>query len=774
MKNEIGFSKWLDCSGIVFFLAFFTMLVVSPHLISAEADSSSRMESLMEEVIVTSRKREESMQDAPLSVSAFSGDSLEARGLTNISEVGGITPNLTYQNNPQATGSSSVSTVYIRGVGQRDSLGTLDNGVGFYIDDVYIARTVGAVVDLLDVERIEVLRGPQGTLFGRNNVGGALALHSKKPSDEFGGYVSAAIGVDNEHKLRGTVNIPLSDNLLTSFSGIWHQQDGYVKRPAGGDLGNKDVSALRANVLWLATDTIEVSFSADYSTEDNNGAPFKLVGTDEADQASTVLGNFVSFYNNVTQGANCGYGTFGPFNNPNPLCYNDQWVSDENLGDAPTFSKTDVWGTKLGVTWDISDELTFKSITAYRDLDAEAARDSDASPLLIVHFYDRFKADQFSQEFQLLGTAMDNKLDWITGAYYFDEKGYNRNELNFAIAHFDSRNHTSSTSMAVFTQGTYHLTDSLDLTLGVRYTDEEKTFDPDQVVLDSNIGIPGGTMILPLGKNSRDTQETTPMANIAYNVNDDTMVYATYSEGFRSGGYVQRIFPPRPDVVEFDPEYVKSYELGFKFNNSDGSLSLNGATFFMDYEDIQVRVPAGVAQVEQNVGEAEISGAELELKWQPAASWFVEAGVGYTHAKYTKIIIDVSAPPTADPNNPYEVIQLDNEFDHVPEWSVNASLSKEFDLDNNGLLLIRLSGNYQSGYFNEPLNLAETAVPEIGIFDLTTVWTSRDETYSLRAGIKNFTDEEYNTAGYFNPSIGTVEHIEDRGAQWFISGQYNF
>lgn len=737
----------------------------------------SRLSEMLEEVVVTARKREEGLQDAPLSVSAFSGDSLEVRGLTNIAEVGSITPNLTFQNNPQSGGSSSVATVYIRGVGQRDFLGTIDNGVGFYIDDVYIARTVGATVDLLDVERVEILRGPQGTLFGRNNVGGAIALHTKKPTETMEGYVSATLGTDNQRKIRASVNLPISDKLLSNFSAMWGEQDGYVDRPAGGDLGDDDVTSLRGNLLWLPTDSVEISFSADYSNEEENGPAFVLVDVDEVGQ----FGNgFPGFYNNVTAGATCGYATFGPFR-AHPSCYNDQWVGDDNLGTAPTYSDTEVWGVKLGVKWDISDTLTFKSITAHRDLDAEFARDSDASPLTVVHFYDLFEAEQFSQEFQLLGTAFDGKLDWITGLYYFDEDGFNQNVLAFAIANFDSRNDFTSESEAAFAQATYHATDQLHITLGVRYTDEEKSFDPDQRVISSNIGVPAGTLILPLGKNTRSTQETTPMVNISYDVSEDLMVYATYSEGFRSGGYVQRIFPPRPDVVDFDPEFVESYEVGFKYSNDSGSFSLNGAAFFMDYEDIQVRVPKGVAQTEDNVGKAEISGVELELKWQPAASWFVEAGVGYTNAKFTEIDIDIASIPrnpdgslTVDLSNPFAVIQEGNEFDHVPEWSVNASLAREIDLGDSGSLLVRVSGNYHSGYFNDPLNVPQLKTPELDLWDLTFVWSSPSETYSVNAGIKNLTDEDYLAAGFFNPTIGNIENIFDRGRQWYVTGRFNF
>ena len=738
--------------------------------VSAQQSDSSGggFQSLLEEVVVTARKREESLQDAPLAVSAFSGESLIARGFTNISQIGDITPNMTYQNNPQAGGSSSVATVYIRGVGQRDFLGTIDNGVGFYIDDVYIARTVGAIVDLVDVERVEVLRGPQGTLFGRNSVGGAIALHSKKPAEQFGGHVELGVGTDSQIIARASIDMPLSDTFRTKFAVQKNTRDGYVSRPAGGDLGDDDVLSFRTSILWDPSDTVQLNIKADFSDEDENGPAFQLAGVDVVGQ----FGNgFPGFYNNVTAGATCAYP--GGIGSTNPACYNTQWVGETNQGTAPTYSKTKTWGISAALDWQINDNLTFKSITAVRDLDAEFARDADASPITIVHFFDDFQSEQFSQEFQLLGSS--ERMDWIVGLYYFDEDGFNQNVLDFAIANFDSRNVFKTESKAVFTQGTVHLTDQLDLTVGLRYTDEEKSFDPNQVVVSSNIGIPPGVLILPLGENTTDADELSPLVNLAYRLNDNILVYGSYSEGFRSGGFVQRIFPPQPAVSSFEPEFVKSYELGLKLNSADGALSANAAVFLMDYEDIQVRVPSGVAQVERNVGEAEISGAELELKWQPSTSWFVEAAVGYTDASFDRIVIDTTGLPDVTVlDNPFATIQEGNEFDHVPEWSASVSVSKEFNLGDSGSLVTRLGGSYHNGYFNEPLNLPQIETPEVGLWNANVAWTSASEKFSLNLAVLNLSDEKYLATGYFNPTIGTIENLIDRGRTWTLTGKLTF
>jgi len=725
---------------------------------AAGEQEGSDVDRLMDAVTITARRKEESLQSAPVSVSAFSGESLEIRGIYDIGEIESITPNLTYQNSPGAGGASQVATVYIRGVGQRDFLGTIDNGVGFYIDDVYISRTVGALVDLLDVDRVEVLRGPQGTLFGRNNVGGAVQLHSKAPSDEFSGYVDAMYGTDNLYSVKGKVNIPFSDTFLTSASILLKGQDGYVSH-SGGDLGDVGIVAGRFSALWTPTADLEFDFSYDISDSDDNGPAFTLLSA-----GATVSGGFAGFYNNVLNGATCAYP--GGITSTDPSCYNDQYVSENSsAGTAPAFSKIIHQGARLGIDWDISADLQFESITAYRDLDSKFARDADHSPIEVVHFFDDFETQSFSQEFKLSGDTLNERFDWILGAYYFEEEGFNLNRLNFAIASFDSANDFSTESVAAFAQGTYDLTNRFHVTAGIRWTEEEKTFDPVQTVGVNNIGIPVGVPILPLGEVSRKDDAVTPLFNVAYDIAENFMVYATYSEGFRSGGFVQRIFPPLPVVPSFGPETAESVELGFKYQR--GGFTLNGAAFQVDYTDIQVRTqnPGFVGFFEDNVGNAEISGFELETKFSPAQDWFMEATLGHTNAEYT--LISVEPPLVA-------IIDTDSEFDHVPEWSASASVLRDFDLGSAGELTARLSVDYHDGYFNDPENSPLIVTPERTITDFTFVWSTPNPNLAVDFGVRNLTDEIYVTAGYNNRAIGTADVIRDRGRQFYIGARYDF
>ncbi|MEM9529426.1 MAG: TonB-dependent receptor [Pseudomonadota bacterium] len=760
---------------------------------TAQESEGGALSSLLEEVVVTARKRQESQQDIPVAVSAFTGASLDVRGIVNVSEIGRITPNMNYQNNPVAGGSSSVATVYIRGIGQRDFLGTIDNGVGFYVDDVLIARTVGAVIDLLEIDRVEVLRGPQGTLFGRNNVGGSVNVHTRRPDSQRRGYIDGQVGTDGLFRVRASIDAPINERVRTQFSALYGRQDGYVDRPAGDDLGNRNVQAGRAVLEADLSDRVTLSLIADLSQEDDNGPAFTL-----HDAGTLAPGGFSGFYNNVLNPGRCAYP--GGLSSTDPICYNDQYVSDSvNLGTAPTFSDTTTWGVRLGLDWTLSDTLGLRSITAVRDLDAQFARDSDASPNTLVHFFDDFQSEQLSQELQLSASLWDDRVEWINGLYYFDEEGSNLNLLEFAIANFQSGADFETESRALFSQATIGVTDRFDITLGGRYTREEKRFNPDQIVGPNFIGIPyldsSGSCVaqdepanlaagtpglivdipaaacpvrnLPLGPNSRKTNEFNPMVNLAYRVGDTSLIYATYSEGFRSGGFVQRVFPPLPEVPDFGPEFVDSFELGYKFESNDGRFLFNAAAFFTDYTDIQVRTerPGFVGELEDNIGDAEISGIELESVLQLSPDTVLEFSYGYTDAEYTAIRVEAPLRST---------VSIDDSFDHVPEHNIAAALSREFSLGNGSSLVGRIDANHSSDYANDPDNSLSIFTPNVTLVNASLRWLAAAGTWSVTLGAKNITDEEYVLTGYLNEAIGHAERIYDRGFQWYLASRWEF
>jgi iron complex outermembrane receptor protein len=756
---------------------------------------------LMEEIVVTARKREESVQDTPIAVSAFSGASLEARGITRIDGVAAITPNMTFSNINTNGGGGSNASVYIRGVGQTDFIPSADPGVGLYVDGVYLARSIGSVLDLIDVERIEVLRGPQGTLFGRNTIGGAVAIHTIKPHDEFDAKVRVRIGSESRQDIVGKVNIPLTDNLFANASVASFKQDGFVENPINGlDTGDDETLALRGALRWQAGDNLLMDFSADYSKDREHGQP--QVSTSDPARAvefippdsPTGTGNS-AFQNNFFLGANS---PFNPANDPpfvlngidlrefsdcdatpaniegtNDSCANSRTVGlGQNTGTDPTYYDADIWGVSANIEWAISDTLTLRSITAYRDIDSEFARDGDSSPFLLGFNLDFFEQSQFSQEFQLLGTAFDGGLDWIVGAYYFTEDGLNINPVDFAGIDIESGGDFDHESKAGFAQGTYNITDALHLTAGIRYTEDTKDFIVKGII---QTAVPvfappfvGRVVLIDNGTTTLEADDWTPMVNLAYDWTDGLMVYANYSEGFKSGGVQQRnagVFGPQAPT--YDPEFVESYEVGFKYTSDGGNFILNAAAFFADYTDIQLETlaPEGIAPQLENAGEAEIKGLEFEARWAPADTWFLEAAVGYIDAEIVE-----ADPDTTSSGGP----AVGDTVPFVPEYNVAASLIKVFNLANGGTLTPRLDYSYRDDVLFTPDNDPDNSQEAFSIINANVTWNSPSDKYAMTLYFNNITDEETITYTDIAGSNAAGVDILGRGSEWYLSAEMRF
>ena len=693
------------------------MLFTGTTVIHKPAHAQGRSSALLEEIVVTARKREENLQDAPIAVSAFTGDALDFRGVTEIGKLDQFVPNLVLN---ESTTYSNVSNaaVYIRGIGQNDFTPVIDPGVGIYVDGVYLGRSVGAVLDIVDVDRIEVLRGPQGTLFGRNTIGGAISLSSKKPDEEFGGKVDVKYGTDDRFNVRGTVNIPFGDKFFARLSAATFLQDGYVTRVVDGkDLGDQDVVALRGALRWLPINNLDINWSVDYSRERENGNPFVLAGIQPlnvgiltgggpsmtlaantlAAQLATggppsVLGG--EFFN-VLHPSGFPFqflACFSPQNANNPVCFNQQYIDNGdkklNYSSDPSYQKLDVWGTGLTVDWQINEKLKVKSISSMRGFEGDFEGDQDGSPIRVSYLIDIYQHEQFSQELQLLGTSFADRLDWIVGGYYFEEDGKNINPVRFSQVYLQSGGHYDADSWAVFAQGTWHFNEQLDLTFGLRYTEDTRNYLPDQYIEVLPIGplpIPGtniGDRPLPYEWTSSGTSELVPMVNLSYRWNESLMTYITYSEGFKSGGYTQRIFPPEASTPSFDPEFVKSYEGGFKFDGWNDRLRFNVAVFFTDYTDLQLLVadPSRLGPFVSNAGDAEVVGVELEMLLNPAQGLFITGSAGMTDIDRTALGGGVQG------------LTLDSPFQHVSKWTANAQIYKEFAIGDLGYLTPGLNG----------------------------------------------------------------------------------
>ncbi|MDC1116343.1 TonB-dependent receptor [Luminiphilus sp.] len=768
----------------------------------AQEPASSSTARLMEEIVVNARGVEEGLQDAPIAVSAFTGETLDYRGVDSLNQIERFVPSLTLQNNPSFGGASNSAAIYLRGVGQKEFLPTTEPGVGLYVDGVYVARSVGAILDIIDIERLEVLRGPQGTLFGRNTIGGAISIATRKPEPggEFGGSLSAAAGTDSLLHLRGTVHIPVSDSFAIRGSLASMTQDGYVERADGIDLGDDDTFTGRVSFAFQPNDSFSALITADMTRDRENGPALELIGIDFTD-LSQLQGVVLAppppmaFIHNVTTAA-LGPGQPCAATDPagngltsNPAsanCYDARYIGADGKdeGTAPAYSETDVFGLSATLDFNLSDTLAIKSITAYRELDSDFARDGDHSPHRISQFEDTLDQEQFTQELQLIGTH--DRLDWILGAYYFSEDGNNVNTLDFTVSNFRSGGQFDNTAWAAFAQATYDVTDKLHLTLGGRYTDEDKSFTPDQIIYNnyyagfSNLVPPGnplaaldapflqaGSRILPLLEKEISISEFTPMANLAFDLSDRTMIYLTYSEGFKSGGFTQRVFPPvvagftappgTPDIdliPTYEPEFVEVIEAGIKLDLLDGRLRINGAVFQTDYEELQVQVFNSVAPVTRNIGEASIEGVELELSASPADGWFIEGSLSMLNAEYDNI-------DTAN-----TLILKSNDFERVPETMASVGVSKEFLLASSGSVMLRADWSYRSETYNDAYNTPLLETDSYSLIDASVRWTNQQGDWSVILSGRNLSDEQYLVTGVYGTAFQSFEGVYERGRQW--------
>ena len=726
----------------------------------------------LEEILVTAQKRVESLQETPISMQAFSGLELESRTAGDISNIADFTPNMEFDTTSPISGSSNAAVVFIRGIGQTDFVLTSDPGVGIYLDGVYISRAMGGVLDLLDIERVEVLRGPQGTLFGKNTVGGAISVITKKPGPEF--ELEASVTAGNDDRLDGmlSANIPIiEDSLFLRASLATRNRDGYGDRVLTGEsMGDVNSDTVRGSLLWLPREDLELTLSADYTTLNEDLPTSSLIVADP------TLGdrNLSSLYNL--------YATVGWLDGP---LYNDSWLTgDQNKsnGTAPVGSEADVWGTALTAVWDLPG-FSVKSISAYRKSEPSFGRDTDHSPIIILHTSNEMDTDQFSQEFNISGHAFDDRLDWLVGAYYFSEDGKDHPRISILPAVYAADQEqvngagngngylgdplpefsvhgdieTNNSSVALFLHNSYMITDKLSTTFGLRYTDEEK-----KTLLDVYYPTTG-EKFLP-DPNSKETfDDWSPLFGLEYRWSDDLFTYASYSEGFKSGGVVSRYIQPREEPIVFEPEEVKNYEIGVKSEWLDQRLRLNAAAFYMDYTDIQVTVFNNVVPETRNAAEADVYGAELELTALLTEGLLLTGAAGYIDASYNNL---------DDPIDGELEITEDDWFVNTPEWTASLSLEYLFQLAKLGEMTLRLDYSYRDEVANDAANTPELIEDSLTLWNARVSLLSNDEKWDIAIFGRNLTDEDYLISGVSTPGFGIVEGVYARPREYGLTLKY--
>lgn len=771
-----------------------SLIVLAPAASAQDAAPQAETSAGIEDIVVTARRREESLQDTPIAISAVSGESIAARGLDNVTQIGDFTPNVKFNSSVPVSASNATAAIFIRGIGQNDYQLSADPGVGLYLDGVYISRGVGNVLDVLNVERIEVLRGPQGTLFGRNTIGGAVSVTTKKPGDVLAGSLDLTTGSYNRVQVKASIDVPLAEGVYTSFSGFYHNRDGYVKGviPTAPDLGDTNQLAGRFALRLEPSSNVTIDIAVDGTRAREESAPNVALSIDENAPAAAV-------WNAVYSGAAA---ICTDLTNPARLtdqrCYNSQWALApyrhggtfttisapfNNASRRPYQSASDlnIWGVSGVIEWQLSDTVTFKSITAYRKVTGFWTRESDHSPASIVQTNSDWRQDQFSQEFQLGGEAFDKRLNWLVGAYYSSESGNHKDLVNIVDAVFLSGAVLDGKSYAVFGQATYEIVDNLNLTAGIRWTEDQKTFDnANQYVVEAGFltGAPfnpdgsglqnGDPLMGPLGQTSTIKDRAwTPMASLSYRWSPAVLTYLSYSKGFKGGGFTQRVFPPFAFIPSFKPETSETFEAGIKTDLFDRKLRLNAAVFQNNYDNLQITVndpTLGFAPIIQNAAKARIRGVELELQARPTEELRIEAGLGYLDAEYRSV--DIRALNAG--------VTTASQLQNAPKWTLSAGVSYAFDLGGAGTLTPRVDWSYRSRVYNDAINTPELIQDGYHLVNASIGYTDTNARWSINLGVKNLTKEVYLGSGYADSFGGLIEGVYGRPREWYLSAGYKF
>jgi len=734
----------------------------------------SGAEGLLEEIIVTAQRRPERLYTVPVSITVVDSESLHANGARDLSAVAAFAPNMSFDGVVTAGGSTATS-VYIRGIGQSDMLQTTDPGVGLFVDGVYVARAVGSLLDVADVERIEVLRGPQGTLFGRNTIGGAINVITQAPGDQLALRARTTLGADERVDSFLSLDAPLSAHVRSRLSFATFDQDGYVSRPNAGDrLGNKHSRVARSQIVYSPGDTFSLAFAGDYTRVRERGVAATLtsviqtcpagvrnsIGGCDRNAAPGAAPSQAFLFNNVPP-VNRAAGGQGP----GISIYDERYVPADpyvNYGAGPERSELDLWGASVTLDWKLP-AVSFRSISAWRTFDAFFIRDLDAAPFGIVTPIFTVEQRQASEELQIFNTAKDTQVDWLAGMYYLDEQA--DDDSDFITASLTTQSGGKdiiSRTAAIFGQAQYRINKTIALTGGMRYTDERKFYTPTQYFVSSVTGTPpAGLVIVPAVENKLDFSKTTYRAAVEFTPVEDLLLYASWSTGFKSGGFVQRNQIPRPLLPAFEPETVEVIEIGAKTTVLDGKLRLSAAAFTSDYENMHIRViePLTIAPITANAGDARIRGGELEFEAAPHALVRLRGGIGYLDGRYQRI-----APTVPD-------LTLDSKLTDSPEWSANMSVIATLPWLRHSLSG-RIDWSYRSSQYNDAENTPDLKQDAFHLLNASATWrcaSCSEQLWSATLGVRNLTDEHYLIAGNSLAVQGPITANYARPREWFVT-----
>ncbi|MFA5631287.1 MAG: TonB-dependent receptor [Porticoccaceae bacterium] len=669
--------------------------------------SAANAQIQIEEVVVTAQKRAENIQDVPISVSAVTASAIKESGVRNVEDLAVTVPGVTL------TRQSTATQIFIRGIGTTGTQSGNESAVATFIDGVYIPSMSGATFSLNNIERVEVLKGPQGTLFGRNATGGAVNIITKTPTREFA--LDAEIGYGNYDTTEGNFYITggLSDTVAADLALYYSDQaEGTGKNIYNGqDVNDRRDVAARSKIHIEPNDATRITLGADYAkNEGSAGMSYRFIPT-----APQFLTGVVGF----------PYGFW-----------------DIN-GDLEPALETENWGLSGRVEYDFND-MTFTSLSAYRELDSFQGLDLDMTILPFIAADITETGKQFTQEFQLASNTASG-MQWIVGVFYLSgEAAYDPYTLAGMafdpLASFTNLVDQDTTSYAAFGQTTFPLGENTNLTLGARYTVDKREFKVDGTAV---LAVDGVTVV-PTFQRDEDESYSEPTWRIAidHRLNEDMMVYASYSRGFKSGGYNSSLTPGNfePPV---EPELLDAFEVGMKSDLFGGRARLNAALFYYQYDDIQVSIIRGAEQNLLNAAEAESYGLDVEFEALLTEKFSVRGGGQIMRAEYDKF----ENAPFSEPllEFPYGILFTardvsGNRMVRAPDFQFNLSADYRTPLAG-GELALNLTYSYSDEYYFDPDNrLTQDA---FGVVNSQIRWTSPSQKYFVRLYGRNLTEEKY-------------------------------
>lgn len=824
--------------------------IAAPAAAQDAAGAGAQTQGGIAEIVVTAQKRAENVQDVPIAISAFTAAALQERAVGNVSQLSGLAPNVTLDAGAPFSGSSSVLAAYIRGIGSNDFAFNIDPGVGIYVDGVYLARTVGANQDLLDVERIEVLKGPQGTLFGRNTIGGAISIVTRDPGDVFRLQGDITTGSDNLFQVRATADLPITDSLHSSITFGVKNRRGYQKRipfpgaddyytdgyrafiAAGYDPANREggdgVWNGRGKLVWDNGGRVKVTLTGDYTNVDQSAMANSVLATRDPvfagwynacinNDAASLTGNpatafLIGFCSSPRAGVG-GINQLPPLlgvnvdanPNNNRLPYDDRFVThnpDTSYATGNSFSRLRNYGGAGTIDIDLTDQIALKSITSYRELHWRTGMDLDGSPLDMLHTSFRMNQWQFSQEAQLLGNLFDKTLNYVLGAYYFEEAGNLHDFVTFpaGLLQVDGPNNLKTKNYAFFGQVDWRPIDLVGITVGGRYTNERKTFEGFQSDANggsykqygfepteanriplcelttalADAGTPGVSPVCfpnpgqPLryyiaGQQHKRFHNFSPKVGIQLHPSDDVMAYGSWSKGYKTGGWTTRLSNPLPYAPDFNEEKATTWEVGVKSTLLDRRLQINAAAFTTKYQGIQLNFQQGVSPVVQNAGNARIKGFEVEVVAAPTRELTINGSAGYIDSYYTSVDPAAQVAPSADQIGVYAGTTLPK----TPKWKFNVSPRYELTLGSGDSVVLLADYTHTTKLKNDTEGTYLLNRGATDILNASVTWRLSGGHWEITAGGTNLTNKRYLVTGQYQAAGGVIYGTYNRPVEWY-------